>query len=92
MSGAPKIRAIEIIESLERSPRGPYGGALGYFDFKGNSDMCIVIRSIMADDQHYHVQAGAGVVADSDPIKEHEECRHKATGVLLACFEDDKKD
>lgn len=87
LSGAPKVRAIEIIEELEKSARGPYGGALGYFDFRGNMDLCIIIRTILANKNGFTVQAGAGIVADSDPESEYFECQNKARGMLLACLE-----
>ncbi|MBW3608390.1 MAG: anthranilate synthase component I family protein, partial [Actinobacteria bacterium] len=67
VSGAPKVRAMEIIDSLERTKRGPYAGVVGYFDFAGNVDTCITIRTIVATRGRAFVQAGAGVVADSDP-------------------------
>ncbi|MDA1353080.1 MAG: chorismate-binding protein [bacterium] len=87
LSGAPKVRAIEIIEELEPSARGPYGGALGYFDFRGNMDLCIIIRTILANENGFTVQAGAGIVADSDPESEYFESQNKARGMLLACLE-----
>src|ERR671920_1459169 len=66
VSGAPKVRAMEIIDSLEKTKRGPYAGVVGYFDFSGNLDTCITIRTIVATGGRAYVQAGAGVVADSD--------------------------
>jgi anthranilate synthase component 1 len=78
VSGAPKIRAMEIIEELEPVRRGSYAGAVGYFSFLGNMDTCITIRSILIKDGKAYVQAGGGVVADSDPEKEYEETLHKA--------------
>ncbi|MBT5856652.1 anthranilate synthase component I [bacterium] len=86
LSGAPKVRAIEIIESMEPERRGPYGGALGYFDFRGNMDLCIIIRTLMHRDGLFQIQAGAGIVADSDPEKEYQESRNKARGMLAACY------
>lgn len=84
VSGAPKIRAMEIIDSLERTRRGPYAGVVGYFDFSGNLDTCITIRTIVATGGRAYVQAGAGVVADSDPASEAEETRRKAEALLRA--------
>ncbi len=81
VSGAPKIRAMEIIDELEPDRRGPYAGAVGYFSFSGSMDSCITIRTItMIGDQAY-IQAGAGLVADSDPTKEFEETHHKAAAL-----------
>jgi anthranilate synthase component 1 len=84
VSGAPKIRAMEIIEELESSRRGFYAGAVGYFSFLGNMDTCITIRSILIKDGKAYVQAGGGVVADSDPEKEYEETLHKAQAIFKA--------
>jgi len=84
VSGAPKIRAMEIIDSLERSRRGPYAGVVGYFDFSGNIDTAITIRTIVATGGKAYVQAGAGVVADSDPGSEADETRRKAEALLRA--------
>jgi anthranilate synthase component I len=84
VSGAPKVRAMEIIDSLEVSRRGPYAGVVGYFDFSGNLDTCITIRTIVATDGVAYVQAGAGVVADSIPAAEADETRQKAEGMLKA--------
>ena len=84
VSGAPKVRAMEIIDSLERTRRGPYAGVVGYFDFSGNLDTCITIRTIVATGGRAYVQAGAGVVADSVPEAEAEETRRKAAGLLQA--------
>jgi len=67
LSGAPKIRSMEIIDELEPKRRGPYGGAVGYFSFSGNMDFCITIRTIMLKEERIFIQAGAGIVADSDP-------------------------
>ncbi len=78
VSGAPKVRAMEIIESLEPSRRGIYAGAVGYLDFSGNLDTCIAIRTMVVHDGTVFVQAGAGIVADSDPSSEFEETRNKA--------------
>jgi len=84
LSGAPKVRAMEIIEELEPARRGTYGGAVMYADFSGNLDSCIAIRSLMVKDGKGSVQAGAGIVADSVPEKEHEESLNKARAVLRA--------
>ncbi|MDS0278082.1 anthranilate synthase component I [Halomicroarcula sp. S1AR25-4] len=99
LSGAPKIRAMEIIDELERSPRGPYGGGVGYFDWDGDTDFAIVIRSATVEDgvslpdaapdagersNRVTVQAGAGIVADSDPESEYVETEQKMDGVLAA--------
>jgi anthranilate synthase component 1 len=84
VSGAPKIRAMEIIAELEKSKRGPYAGAVGYFNYNGNFDSCITIRTIILDKDKAYVQAGAGVVADSVPINEYEETRNKARGMMKA--------
>jgi len=78
LSGAPKVRAMEIIEELEGVRRGSYGGAVGYLAFDGNVDTCITIRTILMRDGVAYLQAGAGIVADSDPAREWEETRHKA--------------
>ncbi len=82
VAGAPKIRAMEIIEELETVRRGPYAGAVGYFSFSGNLDTCIAIRSILIEDGKAHIQAGAGIVADSDPAKEFEETLNKAQAIF----------
>ncbi|MEO7069676.1 MAG: anthranilate synthase component I [Nostocoides sp.] len=84
LSGAPKPRAMALIEHYEPSRRGIYGGVVGYLDFHGNMDMAIAIRTGVLKDGMAHVQAGAGIVADSVPASEHEECRTKATAVLRA--------
>lgn len=84
LSGAPKVRAMEIIEELEQTRRGVYGGAVGYFDFGENLDTCIAIRTVVVKHDTAYVQAGAGIVADSDPAREQAECEAKARGVLLA--------
>lgn len=84
LSGAPKPRAMEIIERLEPTRRGLYGGAIGYFDFTGNIDTCIAIRTALIKDGIAYVQAGAGVVADSDPESENQETINKAAAVLTA--------
>ena len=84
LSGAPKPRAMEIIEELEPTRRGLYGGAIGYLDFTGNIDTCIAIRTALIHNGIAYVQAGAGVVADSDPESENQECLNKAAAVLGA--------
>ena len=84
LSGAPKPRAMEIIESLEPTRRGLYGGVVGYLDVAGDLDVAIAIRTAVLHDGVAHVQAGAGVVADSDPAAEQAECGHKAAAVLRA--------
>jgi anthranilate synthase component I len=84
LSGAPKVRAMEIIEELEPTRRGLYGGVVGYVDFAGDLDTAIAIRTAVVRDGTVYVQAGAGLVADSDPATEDAECRHKANTVLSA--------
>jgi anthranilate synthase component 1 len=84
LTGAPKIRAMEIIEELEPVRRGFYGGAVGYFGLGGTMDTCITIRSVLMHGGRAYVQAGAGIVADSDPESEHRECVNKARGMLQA--------
>jgi anthranilate synthase component 1 len=84
LSGAPKVRAMEIIEELEPSRRGVYGGSILYADFSGNLDSCIAIRTLYMNGPEGHIQAGAGIVADSVPEKEFEECRNKAQAVVRA--------
>ncbi|MET8474641.1 anthranilate synthase component I [Streptomyces sp. NPDC006422] len=84
LSGAPKPRALQIIDELEPSRRGVYGGCVGYLDFAGDSDTAIAIRTALLRDGTAYVQAGAGVVADSDPVAEDTECRNKAAAVLRA--------
>jgi anthranilate synthase component I len=84
VSGAPKIRAMEIIDELEVSRRGPYAGAVGYFGFSGNMDFCITIRTFILKGTDLWIQAGAGIVADSDPRKEYEETINKAMGLRRA--------
>ena len=84
LSGAPKVRAMEIIDRLEVSRRGLYGGVVGYFDFAGNSDVAIAIRTAVIADGVAHIQAGAGIVADSVPETEDAECSHKARALVTA--------
>ena len=84
LSGAPKVRAMEIIDELEGVKRGPYGGAVGYFGFNGNMDTCITIRTIVMRGKTAYLQAGAGIVADSDPTTEYHETLHKAKALSTA--------
>jgi anthranilate synthase component I len=84
VSGAPKVRAMQIINDLEQAPRGIYAGAVGYLDFAGNLDFCIAIRTIVLEHGHAWVQAGAGIVADSNPTAEYEETRDKARAMVRA--------
>lgn len=84
LSGAPKIRAMEIIEEFEPVRRGPYGGTLCYLGFSGTLDSCIIIRTLVVKNGIAYVQAGAGIVADSDPLAEHEECMNKALATVRA--------
>jgi len=84
VSGAPKVRAMEIIDELETSRRGLYAGAVGYFGYDGDMDVAIAIRTIFLRDGVAHVQAGAGIVYDSVPQKEWEECASKAAAMIRA--------
>jgi len=84
VSGAPKVRAMEIIDELEPTKRGPYAGVVGYLDFSGNLDTAIAIRTMFWRHGRASVQAGAGVVADSDPDDEDLECHNKARALLIA--------
>jgi anthranilate synthase component 1 len=84
VSGAPKIRAMEIIEELEPTRRGPYAGAVGYFGFSGNMDTCITIRTLVIKEGVAYIQAGGGVVADSDPAAEYQETVNKARAMMRA--------
>jgi len=84
VSGAPKVRAMEIIAELEGGRRGVYAGAVGYLDFAGNLDFCITIRTVLIENGRAYVQAGAGIVADSNPTAEYEETRDKARAVIRA--------
>src|SRR6266849_4696555 len=84
LSGAPKVRAMQIIEELEPTRRGVYGGSVLYADFAGNLDSCIAIRTMLMQGKRAYLQAGAGIVADSDPAREFEECMNKAQAVLRA--------
>jgi anthranilate synthase component I len=87
LSGAPKVRAMEIIEELESTRRNIYGGCIGYFAANGTMDTCIGLRTALVKDGTMYVQAGAGIVADSDPESEHEECRQKARALFRAAEE-----
>ncbi len=84
VSGAPKIRAMEIIAELEKTKRGPYAGSVGYFDFAGNMDTCITIRTMVMKDDTVYLQGGAGIVADSDPYNEYEETMNKTRALERA--------
>jgi anthranilate synthase component 1 len=84
LSGAPKIRAMQIIDEFEPSRRGVYGGAVGYLSYTGNMDFAIAIRTLVTRGETMHVQAGAGIVAASQPHLEHEECVNKAKAVISA--------
>jgi anthranilate synthase component 1 len=84
VTGAPKIRAMEIIDELEPAQRGPYAGAVGYVSYSGNLDSCITIRTIVCHGRRASVQVGAGIVADSDPKAEWNETCSKARGLVLA--------
>jgi anthranilate synthase component 1 len=84
LTGAPKVRAMEIIDELEPSRRGPYGGAVGYFSYTKNMDFCITIRTMVILDGTIYIQAGAGIVADSDPEAEYQETVNKAMGMMQA--------
>jgi anthranilate synthase component 1 len=93
LSGAPKVRAMQIIDELEPVKRGPYGGAVGWLSYQGQLDTCICIRTVVVRDGTAHVQAGGGTVADAKPDYEYEESRAKARGVVraieLACTQED---
>jgi len=84
VTGAPKIRAMEIIDNLEKVSRGPYAGCIAYFSFSGNLDSCITIRTIVVKKDKAYIQAGAGIVADSNPSQEFQETINKAKAQLLA--------
>ena len=83
VSGAPKIRAMEIIEEMEKVRRGFYAGCVGYFASNGDMETCITLRSTLIKDGHIHLQTGAGVVFDSDPQSEYQECLNKARVLML---------
>ena len=84
VSGSPKVRAMEIIDQLENTRRGPYAGAVGYFSFSGNLDTCITIRTVVINKDTAYVQAGAGIVADSLPEREYQETLNKAKAQMEA--------
>jgi anthranilate synthase component 1 len=84
VSGAPKVRAMEIIDELEPTKRGIYSGAVGYLGFHGDMDLAIALRTALIKDRVLHMQAGAGIVADSDPASEWQETLNKARAVLRA--------
>jgi anthranilate synthase component 1 len=84
VSGSPKVRAMQILGQLEKHKRGVYAGAVGYFGFDGNTDSCIALRTVVLKDGRAYVQTGAGVVADSTPEGEHQECVNKAMGMMAA--------
>ncbi|MGH7890006.1 MAG: anthranilate synthase component I family protein, partial [Thermodesulfobacteriota bacterium] len=84
LSGAPKVRAMEIIEEMEPAKRGAYGGAVGYFSFSGNMDTCITIRTFVIKENEVFIQAGAGIVADSDPEREYKETENKVKALIRA--------
>jgi anthranilate synthase component 1 len=84
VSGAPKVRAMEVIDELEPTLRGPYAGALGYFSFNGSCDFAITIRSLFVNRNAAYIESGAGIVMDSDPEREWEETEHKANAMLTA--------
>jgi anthranilate synthase component 1 len=87
VSGAPKVRAMEIIDEFEKNKRGVYAGCVGYFSADGEMDTCIVLRTAIVKDGKMYVQAGAGVVADSVPENEHQECVNKAKALFRAAEE-----
>jgi anthranilate synthase component 1 len=87
VTGAPKVRAMELIDELETTRRGPYAGCVGYISFSGNIDMCITIRTILMSGSTAYVQAGAGIVLDSDPEKEYQETLNKARAMIKAIEE-----
>lgn len=84
VSGAPKIRAMQLIASMEEAQRGSYAGALGYFSYDGNLDSCITLRTALIKDGSVHIQAGAGIVADSVPAAEYQETINKASALFKA--------
>ena len=87
VSGAPKVRAMQIIDELEKEKRGIYAGCVGYFSADGEMDTCIVLRTAIVKDGKMYVQAGAGIVADSDPDSEQQECINKAKALFRAAEE-----
>src|SRR6202043_2896702 len=91
VSGAPKIRAMQIIAELEKARRGFYSGIVGFFGFDGSHESCIAIRSIVLKDKKAFLQTGAGVVADSDPAREYEECVNKSKAMIEAIARAERK-
>jgi len=91
LSGAPKIRAMEIISEMENEKRGLYGGAVGHFDFSGNMDTAIAIRTLVIKDGIAYAQSGGGVVFDSEPELEYKETLHKANALLKSIDQAEKK-
>lgn len=89
LSGAPKIRAMEIIDELEEVKRGLYGGATGYIDFNGNMDFCITIRTMIKKGNKVYLQAGAGIVADSVPESEYQECCNKVMALATTLVKEE---
>jgi anthranilate synthase component 1 len=87
VSGAPKVRAMQIIHALEAGPRGPYAGAVGYISYDGSADTCIAIRTLVMQGRKVSVQAGAGIVADSVPESEFQETMNKARALFVAVEE-----
>lgn len=90
LSGAPKVRAMEIIDELEEVRRGLYGGAVGYIDFKGNMDFCITIRTMIKKGNKVYIQAGAGIVADSNPVYEYNECCNKVRALAKVLVQEEQ--
>jgi anthranilate synthase component 1 len=84
VSGAPKVRAMQILDEMEPTRRGPYAGAVGYFDYGGNMDTCIALRTMVMTPGKIYIQAGAGIVADSDPTSEYQETLNKSKAMLRA--------
>ena len=84
VSGAPKVRAMQILDEIEPTRRGPYAGAVGYFDYGGNMDTCIALRTMVMMPGKIYIQAGAGIVADSDPTSEYQETLNKSKAMLRA--------
>jgi anthranilate synthase component 1 len=87
VTGAPKVRAMQIIDELENEERGPYAGCLGFFSFNHDMEMCITIRTLVIDTRHIYLQAGAGIVKDSNPKREYHETLNKAKALLKAIEE-----
>src|SRR5699024_9479763 len=89
LSGAPKVRAMEIIDELETARRGLYGGAVGYIDFGGNLEFCITIRTMITKGSRMYMQSGDGIVADSDPEREYSECCNKVRALAKILVKED---